>query len=137
MEATKTNYKSGIFQDILSDIENESCVLIVGPDLIDLGGKSFFEVLCEELQKDNQYNQLIDLNPQYVFVHEELLQLMPSAKETTLLRYIERFYQKQSQYDEPFKKIAQIPFHLIISFLPDTRLKKIFEEQNLNFQYSH
>lgn len=137
MEATKINYKSDIFQDILSDIENETCVLIVGPDLVDFGGKSCFEVLCDGLQEDNQYSQLIDLSPQYVFVHEELLQLKPSAKETTLLRYIERFYQKQLQYDEPFKKIAQIPFHLIISFLPDTRLKRIFEEQNLSFQYSH
>ncbi len=137
MEVTKINYKADIFEDILSDIENEACVLIVGPDLVDFGEKSFFEVLCEGLQEDNQYSQLIDLSPQYVFVHEELLQLKPSAKETTLLRYIERFYQKQSQYDEPFRKIAQIPFHLIISFLPDTRLKRIFEEQNLSFQYSH
>lgn len=137
MDATKVNYKSDIFLDILSDIENESCVLIVGPDLIDLGEKSFFQVLCEELQSDQQYNQLIDLSPQYVFVHEELLQLKPTAKETTLLRYIERFFQKQTQFDEPFRKISQIPFHLIISFLPDTRLKRIFEEQNLNFQYNH
>ncbi len=42
-----------------------------------------------------------------------------------------------TEYDEPFKKISQIPFHLIISFLPDTRLKRIFEEQNLSFQYNH
>lgn len=137
METAKTSFRSGVFQDILSDIQNESCVLIVGPDLVDYGEKSCFEALCNELQQDNQYNQLIDLNPQYVFVHEELLQLKPSAKETTVLRYLERFYQKQVQYDGPFRKISQIPFHLIISFLPDGRLKRIFEEQGLKFQYSH
>ncbi len=137
MEVTKTSFRVEVFQDILSDIQNESCVLIVGPDLVNYGEKSCFETLCDELQGDNQYNQLIDLNPQYVFVHEELLQLKPTAKETTVLRYLERFYQKQSQYDEPFKKISQIPFHLVVSFLPDARLKRIFEEQNFNFQYSH
>jgi hypothetical protein len=137
MEVAKPNFRSEVFQDILSDIQNESCVLIVGPDLVDYGESSCFETLCDELQRDNQYNQLIDLNPQYVFVHEELLQLKPTAKETTVLRYFERFYQRQSQYDEPLKKIAQIPFHLIVSFLPDTRLKRIFEEQHLRFQYSH
>jgi len=137
METAIPNFSAAIFQDILSDIDNESCVLIVGPDLVDFGEKSFFEVLCEELQKDAQYRQLIDLSPQYVFLHEELLQLTPTAKETTLLRYMERFYQQQTQYDEPFRKISQIPFHLIVSFLPDTRLKKIYKEQNLDFQYSH
>src|SRR5882762_6884648 len=137
METAITNIRSAIFQDILSDIENESCVLIIGPDLVDFGEKSFFEVLCEELQKDAQYSQLVDLTPQYVFLHEELLQLKPAAKETTVLRYMERFYQRQTQYDEPFKKIAQIPFHLVVSFLPDTRLKKVYTEKNLDFQYSH
>jgi hypothetical protein len=137
MEAAMIDFESGIFQDILSDIERESCVLIIGPDLVDFGDKSFFEILCEELQKDAQYSQLVDLSPQHVFFHEELLQLKPSAKETTLLRYMERFYQRQVQYDEPFRKIAQIPFHLIVSFLPDTRLKKIYEDQNLDFKYSH
>lgn len=137
MEVAKTNFRTEVFQDILSDIQNESCVLIIGPDLVDYGESSCFETLCDELQRDNQYNQLIDLNPQYVFVHEELLQLKPSAKETTVLRYFERFYQRQTQYDEPFRKISQIPFHLVVSFLPDTRLKRIFEEQGLNFQYSH
>lgn len=137
MEAINTNFRTDVFKDILSDIENESCVLIIGPDLIDYGEKSFFEILCDELQGDNQYSQLIDLNPQYVFVHEELLQLKPNARETTLLRFMERFYQKQTQYDEPFEKISQIPFHLIVSLLPDNRMKKIFEDQNLNFKYSY
>jgi len=137
METTTPAFRSAIFQDILSDIENESCVLIVGPDLVDFGDKSFFEVLIDDLQKDSQYSQLIDITPQYVFLHEELLQLKPGARETTLLRYMERFYQRQSQYDEPFRKISQIPFHLIVSFMPDARLRKIFKDQNLDFQYSH
>lgn len=137
MEVAKTSFRSGVFQDIISDIQSESCVLIVGPDLVDYGERSCFEALCNELQQDNQYNQLVDLNPQYVFVHEELLQLKPSAKETSVLRYLERFYQRQTQYDTPFRKISQIPFHLIVSFLPDTRLKRIFEEQDLKFQYGH
>jgi len=126
-----------MFDDILSDIENESCVLIVGPDIVNYGDKSCFETLCEELLKDTSYSQLIDLTPQYVFSHEELLQLKPAAKETSLLRYMERFYQRQTQYDEPFKKIARIPFHLVVSFLPDTRLRKIYEEQGCDFRYSH
>jgi hypothetical protein len=134
---TIDNTRSAIFQDILSDIENESCVLIIGPDLVDFGEKSFFEVLCRELQKDAQYSALIDLSPEYVFLHEELIQLKPQTKETTVLRYMERFYQRQTQYDEPFRKISQIPFHLVVSFLPDARLKKTYADQQFDFQYGH
>lgn len=141
MESTITTaaaaLNTDVFYDILSDIEKEKCVLIIGPDLIDFGEKSFFEIMCEELQKDAQYCELLDLSPQYVFSHEELLELKPTAKEMTLLRYMERFYSRQTQYDEPFRKISHIPFHLIISFLPDTRLKKTFEQQHLDFTYSH
>ncbi len=134
---TTDHTRSAIFQDILSDIENESCVLIIGPDLVNFGGKSFFEILCGELQKDTQYSALIDLSPEYVFLHEELIQLKPQTKETTVLRYMERFYQRQTQYDEPFRKISQIPFHLVVSLLPDARLKKIYADQQFEFQYSH
>jgi hypothetical protein len=137
METTSIDFKSAIFQDILSDIKSESCVLIIGPDLVDFGDKSFFEVMCEDLRENAQYNHLIDLSPQYVFLHEELLQLKPAARETTLVRYMERFYQQQTQYDEPFRQISQIPFHLIVSFLPDARLKNIFKKQQFDFQYSH
>jgi hypothetical protein len=132
-----TDINSTIFQDIMEDIENESCVLIIGPDLANFGDKTFFEQMCEELRNDNQYSQLIDLSPEYVFLHEELLQLKPTARETTLLRRMEKFYRDQTQFDEPLGKIAQMPFHLIVSFLPDDRLKKIYEDQNQPFEYKH
>lgn len=124
-------------KDIISDIESENCVLVLGPDLQDYDGNSFFKALCLELNSDNKFNHLIDLSPQHIFVHEELLQLKPLAKETTLLRFTERFYKKQIQLEKPLKDISQIPFHLIISLMPDLRLKNIFEEQNISFQYGH
>lgn len=128
---------SAIIDTIVSDIEKESCVLIVGPDLANFGEKTFFEMMCDDLRNDVTCSQSIDLSPQYVFLHEELLQLVPPARETTLLRYMERFYNRQTQFDEVFRKISQIPFHLIVSFLPDGRLKTVYKSQNLKFEYSH
>jgi TIR domain/SIR2-like domain len=124
-------------QNIVSDMDDEKCVLILGPDLIDTGDTSFFEQMCEALQADNEFNNLIDLTPQYIFVHEELFQLKPHSLPTALTRFVKNYYRKQNQFDEPFRKIAKLPFNLIISLFPDTRLKRIFEEQNLNFEYSH
>lgn len=123
--------------DIITDIQKEECVLIIGPDIIDLGGKSFFETMCAELITNNTQTNLIDNAPQYIFPNEELLQLVHPRSETKIWRMIEAFYQKQTAFDEPLTKITQIPFHLIISLMPDDRLPKLFEKQNLDYNYGH
>jgi TIR domain/SIR2-like domain len=128
---------SNHLQDIISDIKKESCVLIVGPDIIDFGEKTFFEVMCDEFLTNDQYKDLICVAPQYIFVNDDLMQLQPNARETTILRIMEKFYQKQKRFEEPLHKISQIPFHLIISLLPDDRLRNVFKEQNLPFSYGY
>ncbi len=40
-------------QDIVDDIRREKCVLIIGADLIDLGHKSFFETMCQDIVSDS------------------------------------------------------------------------------------
>jgi TIR domain/SIR2-like domain len=124
-------------KDIIADIKDENCVLIIGPDIIDSGDKSFFETMCAELISGNTYTNIIDTAPQYVFANEELFQLMPAGRETTLLRMMKEFYQRQSAFDVPLTKISQIPFHLIISLMPDDRLQKLFTAQNMEFNYSY
>jgi hypothetical protein len=124
-------------KDIITDIKKENCVLIIGPDIVDFGDKSFFETMCADLLANSSQSSLIDTAPQYVFPNEELLQLMPSVKETKLLRMMEEFYQKQSAFDNPLTKISQIPFPLIISLMPDERLRKLFEKQRLEYNYGH
>jgi TIR domain/SIR2-like domain len=124
-------------KDIIADIKRENCVLIIGPDMVDFGEKSFFETMCSYLMGSGSQPSIIDIAPQYVFPNEELLQLMPSVKETKLLRMMEEFYHKQTAFDIPLTKISQIPFHLIISLMPDDRLQNIFQKQNLEYNYAH
>ena len=101
-------------QDIITDIKKERCVLIIGPDIVDFGERSFFETMSAELMAESHDRNIIDSVPQYVFVNEELLQLMPSAKETVVEKMMEKFYERQTAFDTPLTKIAQIPFPLII-----------------------
>ncbi|MDB5133452.1 MAG: hypothetical protein JWP37_55 [Mucilaginibacter sp.] len=123
--------------EIIKDIYKENCVLIIGPDICDFGDKSFFEVMCDDCLNNNQYKDIFDYAPQYVFLNEELLQLKTGIKEITVLKMMQEFYQKQTVFDDPLLKISQIPFHLIISLMPDDRLKRIFTEQKLDFNYGY
>jgi hypothetical protein len=116
--------------DIVSEIKNERCILIIGPDLVKFSENSFFETLCSELKKSG----LIDSSSAQIFNNEELFLLPSHVKQVTVKNAYQRFYEAQHCYDEPFKKISLIPFHVILSFFPDKRLSEKFEEQNLEFE---
>lgn len=124
-------------EDIISDIESERCVLILGPDLVDFGVNTLFETMCAELTADPTYSQLVDLQPQHIFMNDEMFQLRPGARESSLFRFMEAFYKKQTVLDEPLSKIAKMKFHLVLSLLPDNRISRTYEALNLPFQFGY
>ncbi|MXN92313.1 TIR domain-containing protein [Flavobacterium sp. Sd200] len=123
--------------NIIDDIKHEKCILIIGPDIHDFGEKSFFEKMCDDLFSNEHHDSFFDSTPNYVFPNEELLQLKPGIKKRRVIKMMESFYKKQILFDAPLNKIAQIPFHLIISFLPDSRLKTIFTNKGLDYSYNY
>lgn len=124
-------------QEIINSIKNGKCVLVVGPDLVDFSGKQFFEILCEAMSKNRIMAEYIDFGSNSVFVHEELLHPKNRTIPITIYDPLQSFYNSLDIFNEPFKKISEIPFNLIISFLPDDRLKNIFETQGLQYQYAY
>jgi len=127
--------------EILKEIKAGKCILVVGPDVHDFGEKSFFEVFCQELPLLDGHERVLE-NPktfsEYVFLNEELIQIKSEPKsEKRLALLVEEFYDKQTVLDEPLRKIAQIPFPMIISLMPDNRLRRVFDEQNLPYEFSY
>jgi hypothetical protein len=50
-------------------------------------------------------------------------------------KVIKKFYKKQIALDEPLRKIAEIPFNLIVSLMPDDRLRNKFDEQGFPYKF--
>jgi len=121
---------------ILKDINDENCVVIIGPDICDFG-KPFFEYMSDELFKNDQNKDVLENSAPYVFLNEELFQLKPEVKEASVITLMEDFYESQTVFETPLRKISQIPFHLIISLMPDERLRKIFLRQKLPFNFEY
>jgi len=46
--------------EILKVIENGDCVLILGPDLQETDGRSFFKAMCEDFKEANDYSTSFD-----------------------------------------------------------------------------
>jgi hypothetical protein len=126
------------WDDLLDELINEQCVLVIGPELINYpDNKTLFQILVDQLKNETSLRKHVDIDSPYIFAHEELLQLQPNGRDTSLYAFLRDFYKKRTELDAPFLKISQLPFSLIISLLPDQRLSKIFKEQGKEFTFDY
>jgi hypothetical protein len=123
---------------IYSDIKTRACILIIGPDLLVKGGVGgFFENFIEHLKDDKLKNPQdwedinTDLNTLYdedgfFNIRDDVWESPKILKELKTLcdRYAE-------EYEELYKKIAQIPFHLTFLVTPDINIPRIFKKLNI------
>lgn len=115
---------------IIDTIKSEKCILILGPEVaVNEEGSPLHEVLASYLN--------VEANDDIVYFNEDDFFLFrdETAKFPTYLN-IQKFY-NQTEAGEIYNKIAQIPFHLILSLSPDLLLKKVMESHQLphTFEY--
>lgn len=122
----------------LDEIHKEQCVLIVGPDLIHYDNdRSLFQQFCEALKNHPDLSKDINWSAPYIFENEELLQIGENGSLGLIQNFMEDFYKSRDEFEAPFQKIAQLPFHLIISLLPDQRLAEVFHRENRKPQFGY
>jgi len=107
-------------------IDQEKCVIILGPDLVFDFEKPLLNEFYKYLQS-KKYN--CNFNEKDDFFDS-------SSIKPIFFQHLTRFF-KDIQPTELHKKITQIPFNLIISASPDLILKQIFEQNNYNFLFDY
>ena len=115
-----------VFEDwdlIIEDIQNQKCIVIVGPDIIEYDGyPSFFEAVSNELI-DNKYIS-------QSFVEEQLFQIKISnpvrakAEKNDGIRHIAKAMQRvieqnQTKLDAIAELLKKLPSQLILSLIPE------------------
>jgi len=115
---------------IVSMIEQEKCVLLLGPEIA--------------LNSDNKtiLSELVNLpkireNENIIFYDNEDLFYFKDDTEQMLVYYKIIEYYKQQKPNHIHKIISQIPFNLIFSTSPDLLLKKAFDEQGMNANFGY
>ena len=111
----------------LQTIQEEKCVLFLGPDLFTRpDGKRLEQQLTEYLDVDN--------NPDILkyYQEEDLFLFSSKAAKTKTYYKLKAFFQQEFPHVEAlFEKIAQIPFHFIITVTSDQKLQSVFEQLHL------
>ncbi|MEO8414333.1 MAG: toll/interleukin-1 receptor domain-containing protein [Ginsengibacter sp.] len=114
---------------VFKRIEDETCLLIIGPDIAMPGpDKSLNESLREYLQKTS--GDTIEY-----YTEDEFFSFKSKSDKEYAIMDIQEFY-KALQPNDLHLKIAEIPFHLIISVSPDHILKTVFDDKKLDYQFA-
>ncbi|HEU4901967.1 MAG TPA: toll/interleukin-1 receptor domain-containing protein [Flavisolibacter sp.] len=110
-------------------IEEEKCILILGPDIsVSDTGRSLNEQLKNYLEKKEQTEIAY-------YTEDEFFSFKNKSEKEYAIMDIQAFYKDLSPC-ELHGKIADIPFHLIISVSPDHLLKDVFDSKKLPYQFA-
>lgn len=115
------NQNDRLWDRITKRIEEEKCILILGPDIVPTDEVSLSEQLKTYLE-DNGHGDL------KYYTDDEFFSFTDEADKEYAFYNAQQFYD-QLEPNEIHRKITDIPFHLIISVSPDLLIKKIFDEE--------
>lgn len=117
-----------LFSNLLDDMEEQQCVLLIGPEIIRMSEIPLHLRLREHLLKD--FSDEIT----YFYERDEFFLFADKLAKEDVQRGIRRFYKNpalENEIDETLlKKIAQIPFHLVLSINPDNFLSESLFNKN-------
>jgi len=129
------------YKDILKDLvefglEEGSCVLFVGPELIKINGKDYNEAFYETMPEKADEKEIDKQKIKYNYV-EKIWHFSSSTIRALFNKEFARYLRKNIETNQPvFHKLASIPFPLIVSLIPDDTLEIAFSNyENFNFNF--
>ena len=117
---------------IIDEIDNESCILVMGPEFYFLSENDEEDV--KSIQ-DYLANEVIKEEDKRYLTEEGLFYCTNENQNTDILIEIRKYYGglKPNAF---YEKIAKIPFNLYISLSPDTLLDKVFGDLKFDRQFA-
>ena len=112
---------------ITESIKQKQCILVLGPDIAFNSEKSLLKEISKFLETKQFKHQFHD---------DEVLFSSTTKFKPFGFRYFPKFF-NELKPTEIHEKIAEIPFHLIISLSPDLLLKQVFEKNNFDFSFDY
>ncbi|MEM7374263.1 MAG: DUF5675 family protein [Bacteroidota bacterium] len=119
-----------IWDDIAYSVNNESCILILGPGvMVDHKGYPLQTRLRQAFANQISASSLVTSG--------SLLDLGDRLDQPSKRSRAAREVYQQKQVHEIYSLLAYIPFSLILSTSPDTLLHQAFEQQGIDHQFAY
>ena len=119
------NQNDRLWELITTRIAEEKCILILGPDIVSKEEVSLSEQLKSYLEDKRQGNLKY-------YTEDEFFSFIDETDKELAFLDAQQFYD-QLKPGEIHRKIAEMPFHLIISVSPDLLIKKTFDDKKLDY----
>ena len=115
--------------ELVEKINDECCILLIGQNLYKDSEQRVLQDMLYKRLKNKFEDELFDMFPEdgfFVTTDNSII--------NDMRRIVKNFYKKDYP-DETLKKIAQIPFHCIITLTPDMLLKRTFDKYGIKPQF--
>lgn len=107
---------ASVVDDLVEDIREQKCILLIGPEVIQIQGKPLLKYVYEEVLKTHRDDIL------YYYEQDSLFLFQNEKAKFNVSRQLRRIYNQLDFPGEVYRKILEIPFHLIISLSSDNYL---------------
>ncbi len=130
--ATPPVKKSSVnWKHLIESLDGSKCILCLGPGAYVQPGQERIEKQLAKFLKSKEKELSIRVYDDGWFHY------LPSANAIDAWQTVKDFYEQKNEWVEGvLKKVSQIPFHLILNFTPDYKLKEAFSDQGLPFHFS-
>lgn len=115
---------------ILSQIQQEKCILMIGPELVPLPQKEPIHLALKKYLEEKQGRELP------YFSEDEFFAFKNRGDKHLTYFDIREFFEKIPP-NKTYQQLAKIPFHLTISLSPDDLLKQSMKSLGLPFRFDY
>lgn len=126
---------NALFDDLIDDIEEQKCVLLLGPEIVQLENMSLQRYIHRQVQNSHADDIVYYYERDGFFLFRDKL-----AKEDVqrAIRRLLKTMHPGGQIDESiYRKIAAIPFHLVISINPDNFLSDVAYKYGIGHRFAY
>ena len=120
-----------VLEDLIEDIEQNSCVLLIGPEALQIEGQSLARHIHQTVMKTERNNIL------YYYPSDSLFLFRNARDKNRVARRIKRLYKNIEPPLSRYQKILELPINLVISLNPDTHLSDVAKMMSISHYFSH
>ncbi len=132
---TPTNYAGKLDELVDFGLTDNSCILFVGPEIIQFDGEDYNLAFYKALPDDA--GNSVDKQKVKYNADEKIWSFTSKSIQREFYFEFAKFFRQKRNINNPlFHKLASIPFPLVVSLIPDDTLSAAFSQyENFNFSF--